>query len=309
MNSTFTASSVSVLLEALPYIRHFSGHSIVVKFGGAAMQEAELRKDFARDIVLLQYVGIKPIVVHGGGPQINQMLKELAIPAEFVEGHRVTNEASMGVVEMVLAGKINKEIVSLINKEGGRAVGISGRDGNLAQAALYTLERMQTDGKTELLPLGRVGKLTAQNIRPNLLHTLEGEGYVPVVAPIATDAEGAALNINADTMASAVAVAMGAKKLILLTDTPGVIIDKKTLEYIDPESVAQLKQNKEISGGMIPKVDCCAEAVSSGVDQAHIIDGRTPHALLIEIFTDKGIGTMICKKEQQQKLASIPMSD
>ena len=297
MGSAFTANSISVLLEALPYIRHFSGHSIVVKFGGAAMQESSLRKDFARDIVLLQYVGIKPIVVHGGGPQINQMLKELAISAEFVEGHRVTDDASMEVVEMVLAGKINKEIVALINKEGGRAVGVSGRDGNLAQAVPYTLEKTHTDGKKELLPLGRVGTLKVQDIRPNLLHTLEGEGYVPVIAPIATDKEGAALNINADTMASAVAAAMGAKKLILLSDIPGVIIDKKTLEYIEAEAVPKLKKSKEISGGMIPKLDCCAEAVNSGVDQAHIIDGRTGHALLMEIFTDKGIGTMICKKK------------
>ena len=298
MSPAVTASSASVLLEALPYIRHFSGHSIVIKFGGAAMQEAELRKDFARDIVLLRYVGIKPIVVHGGGPQINHMLKELAISAEFIEGHRVTNEASMEVVEMVLAGKINKEIVALINKEGGLAVGISGRDGNLAQATPHTLEKTHIDGKKEVLPLGRVGKLDAQDIRPSLLHTLERDGYVPVIAPIATDKEGAALNINADTMASALAVAMGAKKLILLSDTPGVMIDNKTLEYIDPEAVPKLKQSKKIYGGMIPKVDCCVAATNSGVDQAHIIDGRTSHALLMEIFTNKGIGTMICKNKQ-----------
>ena len=298
MSPTLKADSISVLLEALPYIRHFKRQSVVVKFGGAAMQNAELCRDFARDIVLLQHVGIRPIVVHGGGPQINQMLEGLGISPEFIEGHRVTNEASMEIVEMVLAGKINKEIVGMINKEGGQAIGISGRDANLASARPYSLEKIHGSGKKELLTLGKVGKLGSKDISSQLLHTLEKEGYVPVIAPIATDEEGSALNINADTMAGAVAAAMKAKKLILLSDTPGVVIDKKTLAYIDPESVAQLKKNKQISGGMIPKVDCCVEAVNSGVDQAHIIDGRTGHALLMEIFTDKGIGSMICKKEK-----------
>ena len=294
MKPALKSNSVSVLLEALPYIRHFQGESIVIKFGGAAMQSLELCRDFARDIVLLQYVGIRPIIVHGGGPQINRMLEDLAISPKFIEGHRVTNEASMEVVEMVLAGKINKEIVAMINKEGGRAVGISGRDGNLAQAKPYSLEKLYEDGKKEILPLGRVGKLGAQDISSQLLHILEKEAYVPVIAPIATDKEGEALNINADTMASAIAIAMKAKKLILLSDTPGVLVNEKTLEYIDPELVPELKKNKQVSGGMLPKLDCCVEAVKSGVEQTHIIDGRTKHALLMEIFTDKGIGTMIC---------------
>ncbi len=294
MTDSSYLKSISILLEALPYIRRFRDTIIVIKFGGAAMESQELRKNFARDIVLLQYVGIKPIIVHGGGPQISQALNEFSITSEFVDGHRVTSEASMDVVEMVLSGKINKEIVAIINQEGGKSVGISGRDGKLAYASTYTLEKTNPNGEKESLALGRVGRVKSQDITPALLHTLEGGGYLPVIAPIATDTDGNALNINGDTMAGSIAIAMNAKKLILLTDTPGVIINGKVQGRIHPEEIQELKRKKSITGGMIPKVDCCVDAIRAGVEQAHILDGREPHSLLLEIFTAKGIGTMIC---------------
>ncbi len=288
---------VSVLLEALPYIQKFRGLSIVIKLGGSAMAEDSLRKEFAKNIVLLQYVGIKPIIVHGGGPQINSMLEQLSIPTEFIEGYRVTNEDSMGIVEMVLAGKINKDLTALINLAGGKAVGISGRDGNIAFADPYILERSSKDGKKEAVPLGRVGRIRPEHIDPSLLHNLENCGYVPVIAPIAfslTDQKGP-LNINADTMAAAVATSMKAEKLILLTDTPGIIVDNVTEKFIDPPRAGLLKREKKVIGGMLPKLDCCIDAVCAGTNTAHIIDGRSAHSLLLEIFTDQGIGTMIAR--------------
>lgn len=297
MKTPALTSSISILIEALPYIQKFSSKSIVIKLGGAMMQDISSQQNFARDIVLLQYVGIKPIIVHGGGPQISQMLQKLAIPYEFVEGHRVTDNYSMEVVEMVLSGKINKDIVALINKMGGRSVGLSGRDGNIASAEPLSLEKINTSGKKEKITLGRAGRLYAKDISPTLLKELEGNGYIPVIAPIATDEDGNALNINADMMASAIAIAMGAKKLILLTDTSGVLINKKIVEYIHPRELSKLKATKQILGGMLPKLSCCIDAVNLGVDQAHIIDGRVPHAIFSEIFTDKGIGTMISKNK------------
>ena len=212
-------------------------------------------------------------------------------------GHRVTDNYSMEVVEMVLSGKINKDIVALINKMGGRSVGLSGRDGNIASAEPLSLEKINTSGKKEKITLGRAGRLYAKDISPTLLKELEGNGYIPVIAPIATDEDGNALNINADMMASAIAIAMGAKKLILLTDTSGVLINKKIVEYIHPRELSKLKATKQILGGMLPKLSCCIDAVNLGVDQAHIIDGRVPHAIFSEIFTDKGIGTMISKNK------------
>ena len=262
------------------------------------MQESALRKEFARDLVLLQYVGIKPVVVHGGGPQIDGMLQELAIPSEFIAGHRVTDAKAMDIVEMVLCGKINKEITALINQEGGRAVGVSGRDANLALATPYTMEKQLSDGQTQTTSLGRVGQLSAEQIQTDLLYTLENNGYIPVIAPVALDDAGNALNINADTMAGAVAVALQARKLILLTDTPGVLVNEKTVAHLTPQAATELKQAQHIVAGMLPKVDCCVQAISKGVKQAHIIDGRQAHALLLEIFTDKGIGTMFSEQAQ-----------
>lgn len=283
---------VEILLEALPYIRRFAGCTIVIKFGGAAMVKDELSHAFARDIVLLQYVGIKPVIVHGGGPQISQMLKELKIPTEFVDGHRVTNSASMDVVEMVLAGKINKSIVALINKEGGCAVGISGKDGHLAKAKPHSL----TNSGGEQIPLGQVGSLNKDDINSKILSSLENNGFVPVIAPVAVGPDGESLNINADTMAGAVASSLGATKLVLLTDTPGIIVDEKTATGLGINSVLKLKKKGIISGGMLPKVDCCLNALENGVQRTHIIDGRIPHSLLLEVFTDSGVGTLISKE-------------
>ena len=285
--------SVSILLEAIPYIRRFSGSIIVIKFGGSAMIDEELRKNFALDLVLLQYVGIKPVVVHGGGPQINTMLQNLSIQSKFVDGHRITNEASMEVVEMILSGKINKDIVSLINKEGGSAVGISGRDGLLARAKLHSLTRLDQKGEKETITLGRVGKVEAKDISPRVLRTLENDGYMPVIAPVAMDEEGYALNVNADTMAGAVATALRSQKLILLTDTQGVLVEDQVMPYLSPQEIPLLIEEKKIQGGMIPKVECCINAVNTGVSQAHIIDGRVSHSLLLEIFTERGVGTLI----------------
>ena len=292
MSNGTSYQSASILLEALPYIRRFRGTSIVIKLGGAVMQLPELQREFARDIVLLQYVGIKPIVVHGGGPQINAMLKDLAIPSEFIDGHRVTDDASMNIVEMVLSGKINKEITALINQAGGRAVGISGRDGSFATALPYSVDRQFEDGRKGTASLGRVGTLGPKQIQTELLTTLENNDYIPVIAPVALDEEGDALNINADTMAGAVAMAMQAHKLILLTNTPGVLVNEKRVAHLTPQASEELKQAKYIVGGMLPKVDCCVQGILGGVRQAHIINGEEPHSLLLELFTDKGIGTM-----------------
>ncbi len=293
MDQSTSSASVAILLEALPYIRRFYGSTIVIKIGGAAMEDLSLRKDFARDVVLLQYVGIKPVIVHGGGLQISRMLGDLSIPTEFIDGHRITDEASMAVVEMVLSGKINKEMVALVNAEGGRSVGISGKDGNLANAVEHSIERVHSDGRKESISLGKVGKVSAKDIHPDLIFSLEKSGYVPIIAPIATDLAGQVMNINADTMAGAIAAALEAKKLILLTDIPGVIVNDKPIQNLYVDDLPQLKRDKQITGGMLPKVDCCVEAINAGVKQAHIIDGRTPHALLLEIFTDRGVGTMI----------------
>ncbi|MBX7058474.1 MAG: acetylglutamate kinase [Leptospirales bacterium] len=282
-----------VLLEALPYIRRFRGRTLVIKFGGAAMESPDLQHRFARDITLLQMVGIKPVIVHGGGPQINRLLKDLNIPTQFVDGHRITDQASMEVVEMVLCGRINKEIVALINAEGGRAAGISGKDGGLAVAQPHSLQRTNERGQLEEVSLGLVGTVSAEDIDPSLIRALEQNDFVPVIAPVAADRQGRGLNVNADTMAGAIASALRAEKLILLTDTPGVLAEGKTVTGLSPRDVERMKNDGTISGGMIPKVDCCLLALLSGVKRTHIIDGRVPHALLLEVFTDRGVGTLI----------------
>jgi acetylglutamate kinase len=289
----FDNTRAEILLEALPYIRRFSGKTLVIKYGGAAMESDELARQFARDVVLLQYVGIKPVIVHGGGPQISNLLKELNIPSDFVDGHRITDAAAMDVVEMVLAGKINKGIVAMINREGGRAAGISGKDGSLAIARPHSLTRTNDAGQAEEVSLGRVGWIAKDGINPAIIKVLEDSSYVPIIAPVAMDAEGHSLNVNADTMAGAVASALKAEKLILLTDTAGVIVAGQTVTGLGPEDVERLKTEGKITGGMIPKVDCCLQALYHGVNRTHIIDGRVPHALLLEIFTDRGVGTLI----------------
>jgi acetylglutamate kinase len=277
------------LTEALPYMRRYSGKTFVVKYGGNAMVNKELAGVFAQDIVLLRQVGINPIVVHGGGPQINQMLDRLQIKSHFIDGLRVTDAPTMEVVEMVLAGSTNKHIVSAINAAGGKAVGLSGRDANLLVA---TKQMMQKNGQE--IDLGFVGD--PKTVDPHVLKTLAQGGMIPVIAPVSAGESGETYNINADTAAGAIAAAVGATRLLLLTDVPGVL-DKegKLLENLTVTQVKALMGDGTISGGMIPKLETCIEAIEGGVEGAVIIDGRVPHSLLLETFTERGVGTFISR--------------
>jgi acetylglutamate kinase len=275
------SEKIKTLLEALPYIKTFAGSTFVVKYGGAAMEEEDLKKEFARDIVLLKYVGIDPVIVHGGGPEIGRMLEDLKIPTKFVDGLRVTDEKTLEVVEMVLSGHVNKEIVKNINDAGGKAIGLSGKDGRLLMAKKIA-------GKD----IGLVGEIVHVNV--DIIRDIHKHGYIPVIAPVADGVDGHSYNINADTAAGSIAKALSAEKLILLTDVKGVL-DKNggLLSTLKKAEVETLLQNKTVSGGMIPKVECCIDAVKGGVAGTHIIDGKIPHAILLEIFTDSGIGTQI----------------
>jgi acetylglutamate kinase len=285
-------NKVEILLEALPYMRRFQGQTVVIKYGGAAMQEPELKRGFAQDITLLQYLGIHPMVVHGGGPQIGQVLEKMQIPTHFVQGHRVTDDRTMDVVEMVLAGKINKEIVNLINAAGGRAVGLSGKDGRLLTARKLQFYHPREDEPPEIIDIGLVGEVTGVNSA--LIKTLQGQNFIPVLAPVGVGEAGETYNINADLVAGAVARALGAAKLILLTDVPGVLDqDGRLISSLNREAALQLIEDGVIKGGMLPKVHCCLNALTEGVGKAHIIDGRLLHAVILEIFTDHGIGTEI----------------
>ncbi len=284
----------SILLEALPYIRNFSGRTVVIKYGGAAMTSRELKEGFARDVVMLKFIGINPVIVHGGGPEINQIMDRLGLKSTFVDGHRVTDEATLEVVEMVLGGKVNKEIVHLINRYGGRAVGLSGKDGQLITARKKFLQRdvSPEDGLESLVDIGLVGEVS--DVCPDALRVLEGGGFIPVVAPLGTDGDGQTLNINADSAAARVAGALKAEKLILLTDTAGVLDSSgKLIPSLDGATSRGLIRRGVIKGGMIPKVECCLTALENGVKKTHIIDGRLPHAVLLEIFTQAGVGTEI----------------
>lgn len=270
-------------MEALPYIRKFHGKTVVIKYGGAAMLDERLKSSFARDVVLLDYIGINPVIVHGGGPQIGEVLKKMGIESRFHNGMRITDDRTMDVVEMVLAGDINKEIVSLVNSHGGRAVGLSGKDGRMIQAKKLD---------PETVDLGRVG--TVKTVDPSVLTTLDQAKFIPVIAPIGVDEKGQALNINADLVAGVIAESLQAEKLVLLTDVEGVLDqNKQLLSSIKTKEVSRLIEEGTIIGGMIPKIQCALKAVQSGVRTAHIIDGRVEHALLLEIFTDKGVGTVI----------------
>ncbi len=283
----------SVLMEALPYIRKFSGKTFVIKYGGAAMVDERLKGEFARDIVMMDTIGMNPVVVHGGGPQIGEVLKKMGIESRFVNGMRVTDEKTMDVVEMVLAGDINKEIVSLINRHGGKAVGLSGKDGGLIKAKKLPKEKVTFDQKTpEVIDLGRVGNV--REVDPSILTTLDQARFIPVIAPVGVDESGLALNINADLVAGAIASALKAEKLVLLTDVEG-IKDKNgnLISTLTATEAKRLMEEGTISGGMIPKVKCALKAIDAGVKTAHIIDGRVDHAVLLEIFTDKGVGTVI----------------
>ncbi len=283
----------SVLMEALPYIRKFSGKTVVIKYGGAAMVDDKLKESFAKDIVLLDYIGINPIIVHGGGPQIGEVLKKMGIESKFHQGMRITDEKTMDVVEMVLAGDINKEIVSLINKHGGRAVGLSGKDGGMIKAKKLPKEKVTFDQKTpEVIDLGRVGNV--KEIDPSVLHTLDQARFIPVIAPVGIDEKGVTLNINADLVAGAISSATKAEKLVLLTDVEGIKgSDGNLIPVLKMTEAKHLIKEGVIHGGMIPKVECALKAIMEGVKSAHIIDGRVQHAVLLEIFTDKGVGTVI----------------
>jgi acetylglutamate kinase len=287
-------AKAKVLIESLPYLREFRGKTVVIKYGGHAMIDEELKKKFALDVILLKYIGINPVVVHGGGPQINEFLKKMQITSNYVQGMRVTDGATMDVVEMVLVGKVNKEIVGLINHCGGRAVGLSGRDGDLVQAKkMKMLGKPETENAPpELIDLGRVGEVT--RINSEILTTLDAKEFIPVIAPVGVGEDGQAYNINADLVAGAVAAELKAAKLILLTDVEGVKdANGQLISSIAISSIEQLISDGVIKGGMIPKLRCCASAISGGVNKAHIIDGRQEHAILLEIFTLKGIGTEI----------------
>ncbi len=277
---------VNTLIESFPYIREFSGKTIVVKYGGSAMIDDALKQSFALDMVLLKYVGINPVIVHGGGPQIGDLLERVGKKSEFVAGLRVTDGETMDIVEMVLVGKVNKAIVNAINIAGGRAVGLSGKDGGL-----LTAERIYHREKGAAVDLGQVG--TVQSVNPGVIDLLDRDKYIPVIAPIGCDESGVTYNINADSAAGKIAEALGAEKLILLTDVEGVTIDGTLRTSLQISEIEKLIQRGTITGGMIPKVQCCLDALQAGVRKAHIIDGRTEHAVLLEIFTDAGIGTEI----------------
>jgi len=279
-----------VLTEALPYIQRFHGKTIVIKYGGSAMQEEGLRQNFTQDIVLMKFVGLHPVVVHGGGPQIGETLKRIGKESRFVGGMRVTDAETMEVVEMVLAGKLNKDLVQLINSHGGRAIGLCGKDGNLIEARKMILEEGEAAGED----LGFVGEV--ENVNAGIIQDMDPSAYIPVVAPIGVGKDGQTYNINADLVASHLAIALEADKLILLTDVTGILDGSgRLLSSIPLSELNGLLKRGEVTGGMIPKVRCCYEAVSQGVRKAHIIDGKVEHSLLLEVFTDGGVGTEICR--------------
>ena len=282
-----------ILLEALPYIRRFYNKTIVIKYGGHAMIDEELKDLFARDIVMMKYIGINPVVVHGGGPQIGTFLRKIGKESKFIQGMRVTDEETMDIVEMVLVGKINKEITGLINRHGGKAVGLSGKDGGLTKAEKYLLSAEKAkDTPPEIIDVGLVGKV--KSINAGLLLSLEKEGFIPVIAPTGVGEQGETYNINADLVAGAVAAALQAEKLILLTDVQGVLDREGALmNTINNSDAEAMIQSGVIDGGMFPKVKCCLKALRGGVKKTHIIDGRLKHAILLEMFTDSGIGTEI----------------
>ena len=293
IDRTTAMNIANVLTEALPYIRRFENRTIVVKYGGNAMIDEDLKQNFARDIVLMQLVGMNPVVVHGGGPQIGKLLEELRIESTFVDGMRVTDSKTMDVVQMVLGGLVNQEIVSLINEAGGRAVGITGKDAGLIQAKKMTIERSSPEMKQpEIIDIGHVGEVTKVN--RDVVDLLTGGGAIPVIAPIGTGKDNATYNINADLVAGKVAEALDAEKLMLLTDVAGLQdADGSVLTGLSAAEVDALIADGTISGGMLPKIGCALSAVNNGVNTAHIIDGRVAHAVLLEVLTDAGVGTLI----------------
>jgi acetylglutamate kinase len=299
MNDTIVEKA-GILVEALPYIRRFYEKTVVIKYGGHAMVDDELKESFARDIVLMKYIGINPVIVHGGGPQIGKMLERLGKRSDFREGMRVTDAETMDVVEMVLAGKLNKEIVHLINQSGGRAVGLSGKDGQLIEARKLHVFRYQGDDQPpEVIDIGLVGEV--HRVNTEILKVFEKSDIIPVIAPVGVGEDGSTYNINADLVAGKVAAALRAKKLILMTDVAGVLdASGGLISSMSVGEAADLMQEEALRGGMIPKVQCSIDAVQDGVDKVHIVDGRLPHAVLLEIFTDAGVGTEIVRKRSKK---------
>lgn len=283
-----------ILIEALPYIRRFSGKTIVIKYGGHAMVDEDLKKDFANDIILLKYIGVNPVVVHGGGPQINKVLNAMGITSRFIRGMRYTDDETMDVVEMVLGGKINKDIVARINRQGGKAVGLTGKDGMLITAVKMTIYLQEDENKPpEIIDPGMVGDV--EHINPDIIHTLTSQGFIPVIAPVGFGKNGETYNINADVVASKVACALNAERLILVTDVDGVLDkNQKLISSLNASSIKDMIFAGDIKGGMIPKVECALDTLRSGVKKAHIINGKVAHAVLLELFTDSGIGSQVC---------------
>lgn len=296
MTLSTTQDIAAVLTEALPYIQRFHGKTIVVKYGGNAMIDEDLKNSFARDIVLMKLVGMNPIVVHGGGPQIGSLLEKLGIQSHFVNGMRVTDTETMDVVEMVLGGLVNKQIVSLLNKNGGKAIGITGKDGDFIHCRKLTISRQTPEMQApEIIDIGQVGEVISVN--PAVINMMLSSDFIPVIAPIGTDANGGTYNINADIVAGKVAALLNAEKLILLTNITGVKNNEgKVVPTLTLDEVNNMIADGTIHGGMLPKIACALDAMSAGVNSVQIIDGRVPHATLLEIFTDKGIGTQITRK-------------
>ena len=285
-------TKAEILIEALPYIKDFHGKTFVIKYGGAAQIKDTLKESFAKDIVLLNFIGIKTTIVHGGGPKISAVMEKMGKKPEFIQGQRVTDEETMDIVEMVLGGLVNKEIVSLINSHGGKAVGLSGKDGGLIKAKKKLIKKHGETGVDEIIDIGLVGEVT--HIDPHIIISLEKDGFIPVIAPVGVGPKGQTLNINADYVASSVASALKAEKLILLTDVPGIMDKKdKIISTLGKQQIKKSIEDGTITGGMLPKVQACIKAIEGGVSKTHIIDGRIPHCLLLEIFTKEGIGTEI----------------
>ncbi len=282
-----------ILMEALPYIKNFYGKTFVIKYGGHAMADEALKQSFAKDVVLMKYIGINPVIVHGGGPQISRTMEKMGLKPKFVSGYRVTDSETMDIVEMVLGGAINKEIVNLINASGGRAAGLTGKDGGLIKARKKFLKGTSPEtGAPEIIDAGHLGEVEC--VDSAILAALENGGFIPVIAPVGVGGKGETYNINADLVAGAVAAALEASKLILLTDVEGILdSDGKLMSALTKTQVEKLIKKKIISGGMLPKVAACFDALGGKVGKVHVVDGRVPHALLLEIFTDKGIGTEI----------------
>ena len=293
LTGTTAADRAKILAEALPYIQKFHGKTIVIKYGGNAMTEEKLKKSFARDVVLLKLVGMNPVVVHGGGPQIDELLKQLGKKGEFVQGMRVTDAETLDVVEMVLGGQVNKDIVSLINQHGGRAVGLTGTDGGLIRAKKMLVRG--NDDPEQLIDIGQVGEV--ESIDPEIVHRLHTHDFIPVIAPLGVGKKGETYNINADLVAGKIAEILKAEKLIVLTNTPGVLDQGgNLLTGLSAKKVDELFANGTISGGMLPKISSALDAVKNGVNTCHIIDGRVEHALLLEVLTDEGVGTLIRRR-------------